>query len=367
MQKSVGIITFHAAHNYGSSLQAYAMQNIISDMGFNCEIINFRSERQKDQYTPLTKRIGIKYFLKNAYFLLNYKKRKKKYDLFETFIRKYLIKSPVEYASLEELEAEPPTYNYYVSGSDQIWNTVPRDADDAYFLPFVKEGKRIAYAPSFGQRGTVERKETIAEYLLKYDVLSVREKYAQKLVHDMIGKLVPLMPDPTLLLSRDRWDEIVPKRVVKGDYMFFYTLFATPEMIALVKRLSKKLDLPVIISNVSNQYEIFSGFCKETTTGPLEFLSLIKNASFVCTTSFHGTVFSILFQKPFFVIDGMSDNRISSLLELTGLEDREITVKDFENKRLQAYEIDFAEAHCKIEEAKKYAMDYLSVALEVEE
>ena len=135
--KKVGIITFHAAHNYGSNLQAYALQNVISDIGLDCEIINFRTERQKDQYRPITKRKGLKYLIKNAYFLLNYKSRKEKYNRFEEFINSKLRLSQTEYNSLEDLMTKKPIYDYYISGSDQIWNTAPNDADDAYFLPFV--------------------------------------------------------------------------------------------------------------------------------------------------------------------------------------------------------------------------------------
>lgn len=157
--KTVGIITFHAAHNYGSNLQAYALQRTIENMGEVCEIINFRTERQRDQYRPLTKRKGLKYLFKNGYFLLNYRTRKEKYNCFEKFIKDYLKKGEKEYSSLEELKSSPPQYDCYVSGSDQIWNTVPVDADDAYFLPFVKSGKKIAYAPSFGQLGSVSNRE----------------------------------------------------------------------------------------------------------------------------------------------------------------------------------------------------------------
>ena len=140
MKKTVGVMTFHAAHNYGSSLQAYALKTVIQNLGLDCEIINFRTEKQKDQYAPLTKRKGIKYLVKNTYFLLNYKNRKKKHERFESFITKYLIHNQLEYSSLDMLYEIQPDYDYYVSGSDQVWNPIPRDADKAYFLPFVKNG-----------------------------------------------------------------------------------------------------------------------------------------------------------------------------------------------------------------------------------
>lgn len=167
-------------------------------------------------------------------------------------------------------------------------------------------------------------------------MISVREKYAQEIVLEMTGKNVPIMPDPTLLLEKEEWETLILNRIVEGEYLFFYTLFATKEMIQMVKRISEVLSLPVVISNISNQYEIFSGFKKVTTAGPLEFLSLIKYAKIVCATSFHGTVFSILLEKPFFSIDGMADNRISTLLENLELIDQSISKNDFEEKIMQA-------------------------------
>lgn len=366
MKKKVGTITFHAAHNYGSNLQALALQKAIEKLGCDCEIINFRTERQKDQYAPLTKRRGLKYIIKNAYFLLNYKARKAKYDKFEEFIEKYLVKSQAEYSSLDELKENTPVYDYYISGSDQIWNTVPLDADDAYFLPFVKSGKRIAYAPSFGQRGTVERKNVIVGHLQKYDTISVREKYAQKLVYEMTGKEAPIMPDPTLLIEKEEWEKIIPSRIIDGDYIFFYTLFATKEMISIAKHISKEMNIPVVISNVSNQYEIFSGFEKYCESGPLQFLSLIKYAKFVCTTSFHGTVFSIILQKPFCAIDGMSDKRISTLLETFGLTERSVTKENIDKMIENAFEIDFNRVEENLQKQKENGVKFLKTALDIE-
>lgn len=365
--KKVGIITFHAAHNYGSNLQAFSLQKAVSRLGFDCEIINFRTERQKDQYRPLTQRKGLKYLVKNTYFLLNYKSRKKKYNNFENFINSKFILSKKEYNSLEELTQAPLDYDYYISGSDQIWNTTPNDADDSYFLPFVKSGKKIAYAPSFGQFSDINHKEKVSEFLSTYDVLSTREEYGEKLIMDLIGKQAPVMPDPTLLTPKEEWEAMIPNAVCEGDYMFFYTLFASKEMIDIVKTVSKNLNLPVVISNVSNQYEIFSGFKKIRYAGPLEFLSLLKNAKFVCVTSFHGAVFSILLHKPFFAINGLKDNRINTLLESTGLLDRAVTKNNLTDKLKNPFEIDFVKSDEKIFDLRKKGEEFLSTALEVED
>lgn len=262
-KKKVGIITFHAAHNYGSNLQAYALQQYVSGLGYDCEIINFRSFKQKEQYKPLTKRKGLKYIAKNAYFLITYRNRKRKYDKFEDFIENKLVKSSKEYNSLEELANANLDYDYYISGSDQIWKTTPYDADMSYFLPFVKRGKRISYAPSCGQIEKSSNIDQIGECLRKYDNISVREENGVSLVEKLTGITPPVLIDPTFLIDRTKWLSLCSERVVDGDYIFFYTLFATKESIEIAKRISEFLKIPVVISNISNQYEIFSGFVKK--------------------------------------------------------------------------------------------------------
>ena len=366
MNEKVGIITFHAAHNYGSSLQSYALQKVVSQMNVPCEIINFRTEAQKDQYRPITKRKGLKYILKNMYFFFNYKARKTKYDIFERFIAEKLVKSSREYESLEQLRSADLDYTHYISGSDQIWNTAPNDANMAYFLPFVKEGKRVAYAPSFGQIGNIRYKDQIKQYLKLYDCLSIREEAGAELVEELIGKRVPVLVDPTMLLEKNEWERLIPKqRLIKGEYIFFYTLFADPEMIKIVKMTSQVLGIPVVISNVSNQYEIFSGFQKHTETGPIEFLNLIQNAKFVCTSSFHGTVFSILLHKPFMAIRGATDKRICNLLTITSLGCHSIQTSDEVTKeRIESLMCtNFSVSDAAIQQESKRAKEYLHKAL----
>lgn len=366
MKDKVGIITFHAAHNYGSCLQSYALQRVVSQMNVDCEIINFRTQAQKDQYTPLTKRKGLKYIFKNLYFLVNYQPRKAKYDLFERFISEKLVKSSQEYESLNHLYAADLDYTHYISGSDQIWNTAPNDANMAYFLPFVKRGKRIAYAPSFGQIGAIGDRDQVKQYLEQYDVLSVREEAGAQLVKELTGQTVPVLVDPTMLLRREAWEDLIPKqRLVEGEYIFFYTLFADAEMIRMVKKVSRTLGLPVVISNVSNQHDIFSGFHKRMETGPMEFLNLLHYAKFVCTSSFHGAVFSILLHKPFMAIRGATDKRISNLLHVTSLQQHSVQSQNEITKGRvnELLDTDFTGADVAMDQERKRSLEYLQTAL----
>lgn len=363
--KKVGIITFHAAHNYGSVLQAYALQKIIANMGYKCEIINLRTPKQIEIYSILTKRKGLKYILKNAYHLLYLKKRKIRHRRFEEYISSKYILSEQEYSSCDELIKNPPEYDFYISGSDQIWNLATGDSDLAYFLAFVKSGKKIAYAPSFGPIGdlNVEQKEIIKNLIKDYHFLSIRENSGASLVDELIGEKIPVLIDPAMLLKKSEWDIISKPVTVNFDYIFFYTLFATPYMIKTVRALSRKLNLPVITPYVSNQYDVITNFIKTTDCGPCEFLSYIKNAKIVCTSSLHSTVFSILYEKPFFAIDGMKDKRINTLLTKTSLTHRAITLNEFEGKIKNCYNIDFSEAKKTLKTEKIKSMEFLTKAL----
>ena len=369
MVKQTATITFHAAHNYGSNLQAYALQQTILGLGYGNEIINFRTERQKDLYTVFTKRKGLKYFFKNLSHLCYYSSLKRAYDKFEDFIDNKLIVTK-EYETEEDLKKADLNYDLYVAGSDQIWNPVPTDFDWSYYLTFVNKGKKISYAPSFGQlasQGDNETKQRISESLKSFDVISVREQGAAHNVKQLIGVTPQIVLDPTLLLTKEHWLGLVKddERLVKGDYIFFYTLFADPERMSIVKRISKITGLPVVTSNFSNQYDVFNPFIKRYDAGPLDFLTLIRDAKLVVVSSFHGTVFSTLLNVPFFAIDGMSDARISTLLKITGLEEREITYSTVEEKCKDAYYVDFEGVNKRIEAARKPSIEFLKKSLEV--
>lgn len=368
MAKKTATITFHAAHNYGSNLQAYALQQTLLGLGYENEIINLRTERQKDLYTVFTKRKGMKYVFKNLSHLLYYRPLKRSYKKFEQFINNNLIVTK-EYASEEELRSADLKYDVFVAGSDQIWNPVPADFDWSYYLTFVGKGCKIAYAPSFGQlasKGDGATKHRIADALSTFDAISVREQGSVDNVNQMIGLNPPIVLDPTLLLSKEQWLNLVKNenRLVDSDYIFFYTLFADPQRMDIVKRVSKVTGLPVVTSNFSNQYDVFNPFIKRYDAGPLDFLTLIRDAKLVVVSSFHGTVFSILLNVPFFAIDGMNDARISTLLKTVGLENREITTLNVDEKCKIAYTIDFEKVNKKIEAARRPSIEYLKKSLE---
>ena len=369
MTRKTATITFHASHNNGSNLQAYALQQTMIRLGYQNEIINLRTERQKDLYTVFTKRKGMKYVIKNLAHLMYFFPLKKAYKRFEHFINNKLIVTK-EYATEEELSKENLQYDTFIAGSDQIWNPIPTDFDWSYYLTFVNGCRKISYAPSFGQlasKGDDATKKRIADVLKTFDAISVREQGAADNVKQLIGVEPQIVLDPTLLLNKQEWLHLIKdkERIVKGDYIFFYTLFADLERMDIVKRVSKAMGLPVVTSNFSNQYDVFNPFKKCYEAGPLEFLTLIRDAKLVVVSSFHGTVFSALLNVPFFAIDGMTDARISTLLTTVGLETREITADNVEEKCKCAYDIDFESVNKCIEAARKPSIEFLKRNLEV--
>lgn len=323
-KKLVGTITFHGAHNYGSMLQAYALQKELEDLGHNCEIINYRSFEQKKIYQVISGRKGWGPMLKDISHLFFYSKLKKKHKLFERFLRENLITTTKEYNTLVELERENFKYDVIICGSDQIWKPTIADFSWAYFLPFGGDAKRIAYAPSYGPspQFSMQYKDAFVRYIKQFNAISVREEGTKRVIEALTGiKDIPVVCDPVFLRKKEQWEKIIDTTpIINKPYIFFYTLYADKEMIKLVKSIGQELNLPIVISNFTNYFDISAGFELHLECGPCEFLNLINYATYVCTSSFHGTALSLILNKPLISLRGMSDNRISSLLERLGLQ-----------------------------------------------
>lgn len=364
--KKVGIITFHAAHNYGSMLQAYALQQVVLSMGYDCEIINFRSIVQKEMYMPIFMRgtlYGkcVRFIIQSSYALGILKK----YRFFEKFLKEDLILSSKEYNTLEDLANADFNYDYYISGSDQIWNVESWDFSYSYFLPFVKFGKCIAYAPSMGPGLSMDKCRDIniiTEFLKKYDAIGMREAAGARYIEGIYKRPVATVLDPTLLLDSNRYDKFISnKPLIKGEYIFIYSPQYNERVYEMAYKLGKKYNQKVVISQGLRTKEEMLKWGRKlkiyAAVGPKEFLNLCKNASIICCDSFHAVVFSILFKKCFFVLDGMKDNRISNLLQITNLQDRSFTLSDdFLTAPLQ---IDFIDAFNYLEIEKIKSLNWL--------
>lgn len=370
--KKISTITFHASYNYGSNLQAFALQEFIlglSNNKYNYEIINLRTTEQKKLYKCLFDEKGIKKNIKKVIYIKDKKALYKKQELFEKFINEKLNITK-EYNSLEELKKVNWNSDYYIAGSDQLWNLMPIDFDWANYLEFVESDNKISYAASFGPKPQVwneAEKERVKKNLMKFKYLSVREEGSYNNVKELTGKSAEIHIDPTMLLTKEEWEKNIPQeRLYKGKYIFLYNLKSS-EYVKLAHKISKELKLPVLISKEGRIEEVFYGFKRKFDVGPLEFLNLIKYSELTLSSSFHGTIFSILLNKPFFTLKGKKDFRIQTLLEKMNLGDRSIDFDDYKEKCKKAFDIDFSETYKLLDEEREKSKKYLMKALDIKE
>lgn len=364
-----GILTFHASHNYGSILQAYALQQTVLSLGHECEIINFRTERQRRFYRPFYAKGGLRGIAKAIMYPRIARNDNQKYHLFERFLHENLHVSEETYKSLEQLRAANLPYDAIIAGSDQIWNTICFDHDRAFFLPFAPEGcRKIAYAPSMGpcpeeQVAKVFDAQIRAD-LESFSAISVREERTADRLETIIGRHPAVTVDPTLLLTRKQWQQIIkPESIVKGDYILYYSPWNSDEVLQEATRLSEKFKMPIVVSNgFSVKWTHRRDLKIVNAVGPAEFLNLLANAQLVVSGSFHAVVFSLLFDRQLYAYDGASDARVNNLLNITGLQhvaqEPETLVDPTETARL------FAAGRHRLEPLRAESLKFLKNALD---
>ncbi len=362
-------ITFHASHNYGSMLQAYALQHIVKALGHDNEIINLRTDRQKYIYRsyatlPLLRRLVLQVF-----FHSKYAGALKKYQLYEDFLKNDLCLT-AEYKDMEAISRAGLDYDCYISGGDQIWNTAPRDFDWSFYLPFTT-GKKISYGVSMGPRGEeqVTQRDKVGQYLSDYTHIGVRENGTKAIVESLTGKAATITLDPVLLLPKEQWLEKYPQEpIIGGDYILIYSPRYDKGVYDIARRLGKKYGYKVISSiNIHPKISLkgdLRGVTEHLATGPWEFLNLLQHAKFIVSGSFHAVVFSILFNKPFFAVNGDKDNRMRTTLENCGLMERTICEEDFEAKEAIAEICDFTEANSYLKTEREKSIEFLKNSIE---
>lgn len=329
----IGIITFHASNNCGSMLQAYGLQKTLDSLGYANEIINFSNRSQRHMYALLRKPGNIHDTLYDLAVLRYFKIFKAHYYDYKQFLKNHLRLGVKEYYRQEEMVETNFEYDLFIAGSDQVWNILCPDADDAYYLNFVYDSKKkIAYAPSFGATSIKESSKHVDRYkdfLVCFDHISIRENNGAKWIKELIGKDVPVLLDPTMLLEKiDYLNLLKEEKKLEEKYIFYYAFNYSDEVNFIVQTIGNKLNLPIYILDVKNWVKKGRkyGFILSKQSGPITFLNLLLNAELVLTTSFHGSVFSILGEKKFWFIDSSmhnkNDDRAETLLNMFGLENR---------------------------------------------
>lgn len=329
--KKVGIITFHNSYNCGSMLESYAMQEIIKKRGAAVKIIDFSNLGQRNLYDVFIPNSSLKNIVKNLLVFPHKKRVKNNNFMYEKFKNDNFDLTKNSFCDINELSDND--FEVVVAGSDQIWNITILDADDAYFLPWVKKAKKVAYSPSFGSKNIMKystNPDKYRKFLLDFDALSIRENNGKKWIKELCDKDVDVLLDPTLLLEPEDYDKLIDNNYKPdGEYIFFYCPSFDKKICKFVKKISDKYKMQVIAWSTKSYYYKFVskyGFELVPYETPALYLSLIKNAKLVITTSFHGTIFSTIYRKNFITVKngGMygDDDRVRTLLDELNMSDR---------------------------------------------
>ena len=387
--KKIAVVSCYFQHNYGSMLQAYATQMALDKLGYENETIDisgFNGEIKKAKLlyfvkAALTsgilltklgrmKNTAVRKIGKNEY-TKNAQVRDKAMQKFE---KQHFKMSPV-YHSKKELMERCVNYKAVLVGSDQLW--LPGNiAADYYTLNFVPETvNSIAYATSFGQSSLPKDSMKKAKiFLNKIRHVSVREKSGAKLIQDITGRKVPVVCDPTLLFDGDDWKSIQEEEpLVEGKYIFVYFLGSNPRHRDFVSRLKKETGFKVVCLPHIDEYVKADEECSDLRLydiDPGQFLNLIRNASYVCTDSFHCSVFSIQYKKDFFTFRRFTDknkqstnSRLDTLFDLTGIEGR-LLVGNENILDVLKVKTDYRKVYEKLKKNREISYQYLNDALE---
>ena len=317
----VGILTFHDAHNYGAVLQAYALKKYISKLdNVKVKIINYHHYNIPDGFPKKRKidKMTLKNIERHTYSEPDHYMR---WDKFDKFIKELIDNEKRVYTNEEELEKL--NIDVWISGSDQIWNTeITRGFNKGFFLDFNTNGKKVTYAVSMGIPRLPEKyEEEFKKCLNNIDCISVREEKLMRYAKQFTSKNVFNVLDPTLLLNPADYNDLMEENKIKEKYLLIYALVPDSRLEQIAKEKAKEKKLQII---EINDFKEKNHFCKQiSNAGPGEFLTLIKNAECVVTNSFHGTVFSILFEKDFYTITGFNRNsRMENILSIVEMQDR---------------------------------------------
>lgn len=316
----IGVITIHYNTNFGAVLQACATLKILRELGHEPQLINYINPYGAKEFKLWQG--GVVTGIRTLFYL---KQKILRIKRFSKFIKdNYSLTE--RFDSCNALQSHKFDFDVYMTGSDQTFNLAlvgNKEIRKVYFLPWIENKKKISYASSLGEHIasiTMEDKAWMKQALSQYSNLAVREKSSADFIESLGLKRPDVVLDPTLLVPREDWEALEkPIPYETGKYILFYSVVTAPWVIKEVQNIAKKLNLKVVAPHLKNRFELNTGFIRASDCGPGEFLSLVKNAAFVCTSSFHGSVFAIIYNKPFVSFLLSEGNRLSHLLDCLGL------------------------------------------------
>ena len=370
--KKIGIMTWYQYQNYGSVLQAAALYQKIKELGYAPDLIHYTPRGLVES----PEKINFQYILCKSVSKLKNRENlpyspSEKTEKFNEFKGHYITETePKEtYPELYTLNQE---YDAFVCGSDQVWS--PLSYDDKYFLSFVENPKKkVAYAPSLGCEKIANDtiREKTKSCLLSFDHLSVREKQGQKLIRELTGKMAQVVADPTLLMDQTAWNQLIPDctmdHLQEDKYILCYFLGNSEKYFSYVKNLSEMTGIPYHLIPMTEK-EASMPEAVPFVVGPAEFVSLIRNAAYVCTDSFHGMAFSVTNHIPFTAFKRFTDkdprnqnSRIFNLLDKLHLQDR--LADPNQKPKAEIINCNFAEADAILQNLRNESLHYLQAAL----
>lgn len=354
---SEAVIVTKIGKNYGALLQAFALKKAVEKTGANVRIVNYALSKTMQTYEILPKITGLstlKAYLKSA---RNYSETKKSVSLFLKFREEYFSFTKV-YHDFDELSSDPPKADVYITGSDQVWNPCI-NFDPAYYLMFGDENAvRASYAASVGvEHIPDEYKDEFVKRLSNVRYKSVRETSAKNLL-DELGIESEVCLDPTLLHDSSVYDEISCEPEISQPYVLLYLLVMPENVEEYVAAVRKKYPRCKIVSIPGSPTSKRIGDVQMGGIGPKEFLGLVKSSQAVVTSSFHGTVFSVVFKKKFMsVLPAKTGGRIKDLLDKLDLSKR--IASSPEDISAIDREIDYENVTRKLDKLKKASYEYL--------
>lgn len=379
----VGIVTYFDIANYGSVLQAYALKTVLEEYGVHSDFVRIHERKAVNKYLhkiyvgaiTATKLLTSPTARKNHFEIRNLKKTtqsgisEETKNSFSSFVENNLSSITLGRLELVKL-AHTSQYDYFICGSDQIWSPLSLHLSSYKFLEFAPESKRIAYAPSFGVESIPEYNvRHIKKALKKMSYISVRETQGAVMIEELTGEKPPVMLDPTMLLTDEQWRKEYRKHQTKvhnKPYVLAY-FFEEPskEIVQEIMNCASKDGMDVLVLMQTNEMLLSKG-AVYVSADPWEFLYLIDHAEYILTNSFHGAVFSVLFNKKFTVFNRKhSDNvkqtsRIATLLSTAGLS--ACTYKEGEPIYKERKPIELG----KIVKKRQESLQYLGNALNLE-
>lgn len=346
------IMTLALSNNYGAALQTYALAKTVEDLGVETVVYNYNDTKRFTYGCSAIKKIihTVWRYVKDAMSLWQKKLG------FRKFRSKYISLTKKRYHNNSELQNAQDDYDVYISGSDQIWNPDVFLYDTSYFLDFLPDTcKRISYASSFGKSSFNEKdKEKCGKLLAKYEWISVREDSGVSIVKELCGKEAECVLDPTMLLTKNDWDIIADgakKKAKNFKGILCYIMPGDSKVVsAIVKTaevLHKETGLPIMYIGIK-EYDVLKYGIKncDIFASPMDFVAYFKNAEYVVTNSFHGTAFSLIYCKKFYIPINDSlpkekalHERVTSILKKTDAENAMFLVSDMKRKEIDVEKI----------------------------